>query len=114
MQPQQKITADDPPGFYFAATYNAPLEAKPVHWDGSRVVDAWSGEEIPNPVNFRGPLFGPLIKALLATVACWMFAAGCEPIQVEHKAEVNHRVPDKIDINVRFPDRKPRNNSQRR
>ena len=55
-----------------------------------------------------GIVLGFILLALL------MSLAGCEPIQVEHKAEVNHRVPDKIDINVRFPDRKPRNNSQRR
>ena len=54
-----------------------------------------------------------LLAVAFLAMACAAMA-GCEPIQVEHKAEVNHRVPDKIDINVRFPDRKPRNNSQRR
>ena len=58
-----------------------------------------------------------LDKIGFALLLCLPALTGCEqePIRVQHDAEVHHTV-DKIgpvDINIRFPDRKPRNNPQR-
>jgi hypothetical protein len=68
MPTKPELTAADPPGFYYAATHNAPYERQPVYWDGQKTVDVWSGETIPNPTNFSGPLTGPLIQFLRPTV----------------------------------------------
>lgn len=86
-----------------------------------RRVDAWlaskrkAEREFWRRVRMQAASTIGIVAAIGLGICLLVVLTGCEqaPIQVEHKAEVNHKLPDKIDINIRFPDRKPRNSPRR-
>lgn len=63
MPTKPTLTASDPPGFYYAGDHNAPFEPRLVHWDGERVVNAVTNQDVTKyAVNFSGPHAGPLLQ----------------------------------------------------